>query len=52
MLDFVVFSSLGAAALFFLFWLLRRDLREWVERPKYRFLASVQHYDLERTKQR
>jgi hypothetical protein len=36
------------AAVFFVFWLVRPDLRAWIERPKYRFLSNVQSYDQRR----
>ena len=44
-LNLIVASSVGFAVLFFVFWLVRPDLRAWIERPKYRFLSNVQSYD-------
>ena len=41
----VVFASVAFAALFFLAWLLRPELRKWVEQPKYGFQKNVQSYD-------
>jgi len=41
----VVFSSIAFAALFAVAWLARRDLRAWVEKPKYRFQQNVQDFD-------
>lgn len=41
----IVFSAIGFAAAFFVAWLLRPDLRAWIERPKYKFQANVQSYD-------
>ena len=41
----IVFSAIGFAAVFFVVWLIRPDLRAWIERPKYRFQANVQNYD-------
>jgi len=43
--DIIVFSAIVFAAGFVLAWLARPDLRAWIERPKYRFQANVQHYD-------
>ena len=41
----IVFSAIGFAAAFFVAWLVRPDLRAWIERPKYKFQANVQSYD-------
>ena len=41
----IVFSAVGFAAAFFVAWLVRPDLRAWIERPKYKFQANVQSYD-------
>lgn len=43
--DIVVGASLLFAAAFSIAWLLRRDLRSWIEEPKHRFQQSVQRYD-------
>lgn len=43
--NLIVFSAIGFAVVFFVAWLVRRDLRAWIERPKYRFLSNVQSYD-------
>ncbi len=43
--NIIVFSAIGFAALYFIAWLIRPDLRAWVERPKYKFQANVQSYD-------
>jgi len=45
MTDLIVFSSIIFVAAFFLAWLLRPDLRAWIEKPKYGFQANVQSYD-------
>lgn len=45
MTDVIVFSSIAFALLFFIAWLVRPELRAWIERPKYRFQANVQSYD-------
>ena len=47
MIDIIVFSSIGFLVIFFVAWLLRPDLRAWIERPKHRFQANVQRYDEE-----
>ena len=41
----IVFSAIGFAAAFFIAWLVRPDLRAWIERPKYKFQANVKNYD-------
>lgn len=41
----IVGAALVFMAGFLVAWWLRPDLRAWVERPKYRFQANVQHYD-------
>jgi len=41
----IVFSAIGFAAAFFIAWLMRPDLRAWIERPKYKFQTSVKNYD-------
>jgi hypothetical protein len=41
----IVFSAIGFAAAFFVAWLMRPDLRAWIERPKYKFQANVKNYD-------
>jgi hypothetical protein len=43
--NIIVFSAIGFAVVFFIAWLIRPDLRAWIERPKYRFQANVQSYD-------
>lgn len=43
--DLIVYLSLGFTAVFVVAWLLRPDLRAWVERPKYLFLQNVRRYD-------
>ncbi len=40
-----VLLSLGFAGV----WLMRPDLRTWIERPKHRFQDLVERYDRERT---
>jgi len=41
----IVFSAIGFAAAFFVAWLMRPDLRAWIERPKYKFQSNVKNYD-------
>jgi hypothetical protein len=43
--DVIVFSAIGFAIVSFVAWLIRPDLRAWIERPKYRFQSNVQSYD-------
>jgi hypothetical protein len=45
MMDTVVITAGICAAAFVIAWLLRPDLRAWIERPKYRFQANVRSYD-------
>ena len=48
--DLIVFSSAAFAALFFVLWLVRPEVRAWLEKPKYRFQSNVQAYDKERSR--
>lgn len=41
----VVLASVVFAAIFSVAWLVRPNLRTWIEEPKYRFQESVQNYD-------
>ena len=43
--DIIVLAAIVFAVAFFIAWLVRPDLRAWIERPKYRFQANVQSYD-------
>ena len=43
--DIIVLLAIVFAAAFFAAWLVRPDLRAWIERPKYRFQANVRSYD-------
>ena len=45
MMDAIVLTAIVCAAVFIVAWLLRPDLRAWIERPKYRFQANVRSYD-------
>ena len=45
MMDAIVITAIVCAAAFVAAWLLRPDLRAWIERPKYRFQANVRRYD-------
>jgi len=45
MIDAIVITAILCAAAFVIAWLLRPDLRAWIERPKYRFQANVRSYD-------
>ena len=43
--DIIVGASAAATLAFVIAWALRPDLRNWIERPKYHFLAAVRRYD-------
>lgn len=45
MIDFIVFSAVGILAAMTIAWLLRPDLRRWIEQPKYKFLEQAIRYD-------
>lgn len=45
MTNAIVFGSLAIALVYFISWALRRDFREQIERPKYRFQDQVENYD-------
>jgi hypothetical protein len=45
MMDAIVLTAIVCATAFLVAWLLRPDLRAWIERPKYRFQANVRSYD-------
>jgi hypothetical protein len=42
----IVFGSIVFAAGFCFAWLVRPEVRAWLETPKHRFQASVRQYDL------
>jgi len=43
--NIIVFASLALALVFTAAWVLRPELRAWIERPKYQFQDAVQGYD-------
>ncbi len=45
MIDVIVFSTVGILAAMTLAWILRPNLRRWIEQPKYKFLKQVIRYD-------
>jgi hypothetical protein len=45
MADVIVFGSMVCAAAFAIVWLLRPDVRVWLEQPKHRFQDAVRRYD-------
>lgn len=47
MADVIVFGSIAFAVAFVLVWLLRRDVRDWLEQPKHRFHDETRRYDRE-----
>jgi hypothetical protein len=49
MIDAIVLSTIVCTVVFVAAWLLRPDLRAWIERPKYRFQANVRSYDQEQS---
>lgn len=46
MINLLVFSCSAFALVFFIAWLRLPGLRVWIERPKYRFQTSLEHFDL------
>ena len=50
MIDVIVFSAVGILVAFVTAWVLRPDLRCWIEQPKYRFLEQAIEYDEARGK--
>jgi hypothetical protein len=43
--DFIVYCAGALTLAFVVAWILRPDLRAWIERPKYQFLENVRRYD-------
>jgi len=43
--EIIVLGSVGLAIVFTIAWLLRPDLRAWIERPNHRFQAELRQYD-------
>ena len=43
--NIIVFASLALALVFTAAWVLRPELRAWIERPRYQFQDAVQGYD-------
>jgi len=43
--DMIVIASAAASLAFVVAWAVRPDLRAWIERPKYHFLAAAERYD-------
>jgi hypothetical protein len=41
----IVTGTIVLGSVFLVAWLVRPDLRAWVEQPKHRFLANLQQYD-------
>jgi hypothetical protein len=44
-MDLIVLVAVVFAVVFLAAWACSPNLREWIERPKYRFLAEVERYD-------
>jgi hypothetical protein len=49
MIDAIVLAAIVSSVVSVAAWLLRPDLRAWIERPKYRFQANVGSYDREQS---
>ena len=45
MTNTIVLGSIALAVLYFLAWIVRRDFREQIERPKHRFQDQIKAYD-------
>jgi hypothetical protein len=45
MADVIVLGSIAFGAAFVVVWLLRPDVRVWLEQPKHRFQEDTQRYD-------
>jgi hypothetical protein len=45
MAEMIVFGSMAFAAAFVLVWLLRPDVRAWLEQPKHQFHDATRRYD-------
>lgn len=45
MADVIVFGSVLFAVVFVLVWLLRPDVRRWLEQPKHLFQDATRRYD-------
>jgi hypothetical protein len=49
-MDVIVLLSLLFTLVFVIAWAWSPNLRAWIERPKYRFLADVESYDRRQTR--
>ena len=47
MAEVIVFGSIAFALVFAVVWLLRPDVRAWLERPKHQFHDAARRYDRE-----
>ena len=43
--NLIVFASVALAVIFVAAWVVRPDLRAWIERPNYQFQDAVRGYD-------
>jgi hypothetical protein len=48
-MDVIVLLSLLFTVVFVIAWAWSPNLRAWIEKPKYRFLADVENYDRSQT---
>lgn len=44
-INVIVLASLVLAGIYLFLWLLRKDVRDKIEEPKYRFQENVERYD-------
>jgi len=44
-INVIVLASLVLAGVYLFLWLLRKDVRDKIEEPKYRFQENVERYD-------
>ncbi len=44
-MNWIVLAALLLTVVFLAAWFFSRNLRRWIERPKYRFLADIESYD-------
>jgi hypothetical protein len=47
-IDWIVFTAVGILVAFTAAWVLRPDLRSWIEEPKHRFLENVAEFERQR----
>ena len=45
LMDLIVFAAMAFVAVLTVAWIASPSLRDWMERPKYRFQKNVRSYD-------